>query len=140
MKRVRGYITSRPFFDNRVPQHVQNIVIRDYCQRRGFEYLLSATEYAMPACYMMLEDVLNELGQIDGLAMYSIFLLPHRQSRRLEMYRKVLAKGASLHGAVENIALHSEADIPLIEDIWTVQQVVSRDGSAAATKIPAGRA
>ena len=140
MKRVRGYITSRPFFDNRVPQHVQNIVIRDYCQRRGFEYLLSATEYAMPACYMMLEDVLNELGQIDGLAMYSIFLLPHRQSRRLEMYRKVLAKGASLHGAVENIALHSEADIHLIEDIWTVQQVVSRDGSAAATKIPAGRA
>ena len=140
MKRVRGYITSRPFFDNRVPQHVQNIVIRDYCQRRGFEYLLSATEYAMPACYMMLEDVLNELGQIDGLAMYSIFLLPHRQSRRLEMYRKVLAKGASLHGAVENIALHSEADIHLIEDIWTVQLVVSRDGSAAATKIPAGRA
>ena len=130
MKRVRGYVTSRPFFDNRVPQHVQNIVIRDYCKRRGFEYLLSATEYAMPACYMMLEDALNELGQIDGLAMYSIFLLPRRQSRRLEIYSKVLARGASLHGAVENIALESASDIRLIEDIWMVQEVVSRNRPA----------
>ena len=131
MKRLRGYVTSRPFFDNRVPQHVQNIVIRDYCKRRGFEYLLSATEYAMPACYMMLEDALNELGQIDGLAMYSIFLLPRRQSRRQEIYRKVLAKGGSLHGAVENFAMQTEADIKQIEDIWTVQNLVAGIRSAA---------
>ena len=44
----RGYIFSRPFHGNRVPQHVQNMVIRDYCQRNGLNYLLSATEYAMP--------------------------------------------------------------------------------------------
>jgi sporadic carbohydrate cluster protein (TIGR04323 family) len=134
VKRLRGYVTSRPFFDNRVPQHVQNIVIRDYCQRRGFEYLLSATEYAMPACYMMLEDALNELGQIDGLAMYSIFLLPRRQSRRLEIYRKVLAQGASLHGAVENFAMQTEADIRRVEDIWTVQDLVASSRPAAALR------
>ena len=132
MRRLRGYVTSRPFFGNRVPQHVQNIVLRDYCQRRGFQYLLSATEYAMPACYMMLEDALNELGQIDGIALYSIFLLPHRQGRRLAIYDRVLAAGASLHGAVENIALASPADIQPIEDIWQVQQIVSRNAAPAA--------
>lgn len=132
MKRVRGYVTSRPFFDNRIPQHVQNIVIRDYCQRHSFEYLLSATEYAMPACYMMLEDALNELGQIDGITMYSIFLLPRRKSRRLEIYRKVLAKGATLHGAVENFAMQTESDIQLLEDMWMVQEVVSRNRLAPA--------
>lgn len=125
LKRLRGYVTSRPFFGNRVPQHVQNIVIRDYCGRRGFSYLLSATEYAMPACYMMLEDALNELPQIDGIAMYSIFLLPRRQSRRLAVYRRILDAGASLHGAVENISLSREADIQTIEDIWMVQEIVS---------------
>ena len=127
MKRVRGYVPHRPFLANHGPRHGANNVIRDYCQRRGFEYLLSATEYAMPACYMILEDALNELGQIDGLAMYSIFLLPHRQSRRLDIYRKVLARGASLHGAVENIALHAESDIRSIEDVWMVQQIVARN-------------
>ena len=125
MKRLRGYVTSRPFFGNRVPQHVQNIVIRDYCTRRGFTYLLSATEYAMPACYMMLEDALNELPHIDGIALYSIFLLPRRRSRRIEIYRRILDAGATLHGAVESIALSSEADLQVIEDIWMVQETVS---------------
>ena len=126
VKRVRGYVTSRPFFDNRAPQHVQNIVIRDYCNRNGLEYLLSATEYAMPACYMMLEDALNELGQIDGLVMYSIFLLPRRQTERLRIYEKILNAKASLHGAVENIAMRSKSDIQRIEDIWTVQEIISQ--------------
>ena len=29
MKKVRGYNFSRPFMGERVPQHVQNIVIKD---------------------------------------------------------------------------------------------------------------
>lgn len=130
-RRVRGYVTSRPFFGERAPQHVQNLVIRDFCARNGLTYLLSATEYAMPACYMMLEDVLAELGRIDGMAMYSIFLLPQRQARRLAIYQRVLAAGATLHGALENLTLATEADIARFEDIWTVQQVVSRNAVPA---------
>jgi sporadic carbohydrate cluster protein (TIGR04323 family) len=128
MKRVRGYVTSRPFFGNRVPQHVQNIVIRDFCVRNGLGYLLSATEYAMPACYMMLESTVAELGQIDGIVMYSIFLLPRSRERRREIYRRVLDAGATLHGAVENISLTCDADIQVIEDIWMVQDVMSQGG------------
>jgi sporadic carbohydrate cluster protein (TIGR04323 family) len=44
-KRFRGYIFSRPFMEERVPQHVQNIVIRDYCTKKGIQYLLSATPF-----------------------------------------------------------------------------------------------
>ena len=33
--------------EERVPQHVQNIVIRDYCSKKDIQYLLSSTEYAM---------------------------------------------------------------------------------------------
>jgi sporadic carbohydrate cluster protein (TIGR04323 family) len=125
MARVRGYVTSRPFFGERAPQHVQNLVIRDFCARRGMTYLLSATEYAMPACYMMLEDVLAELGRIDGIVMYSIFLLPQRAARRRALYERVLAAGAGLHGAVENLSLTASSDIPAFEDIWMLRQVVS---------------
>ena len=31
----------------RVPQHVQNIVIKDFCQKNNLHFLLSSTEYAM---------------------------------------------------------------------------------------------
>ena len=36
-KKVRGYIFSRSFMGERVPQHVQNIVIRDYCEKNNLE-------------------------------------------------------------------------------------------------------
>ena len=34
---LRGYIASRPVAGARVPQHVQNLVIRDYARRKGQE-------------------------------------------------------------------------------------------------------
>ena len=41
MKKMRGYNFSRPFMGERVPQHVQNIVIKDFFQKNGFNFLLS---------------------------------------------------------------------------------------------------
>ena len=47
----RGYIFSRTFMEERVPQHVQNLVIRDYCTIKQLDYLLHVTEYgAEPIC------------------------------------------------------------------------------------------
>ena len=75
MKKVRGYNFSRSFMGERVPQHVQNLVIRDYCQKQGLQYLLSATEYAMANSHLILQQVLNELPNLDGIVFYSLFLL-----------------------------------------------------------------
>ena len=82
MNRVRGYIFSRPFMNERVPQHVQNLVIRDYCKKQGLQYLLSATEYAMANSHLILQQVLDELSQLDGVAFYSLFLLPEDKIAR----------------------------------------------------------
>ena len=45
MKKLKGYIFSRPFLGERVPQHIQNIVLRDYSRKLNINFLLSATEY-----------------------------------------------------------------------------------------------
>ena len=119
----RGYIGSRPYDDARVPQHVQNLVIRDYCQRHGHAFLLSATEYAMPACYMMLEEVIREAPTLDGVVLYSLFMLPERPERRRDICQRILAAGASLHGAVENLTIRSEDDLESIEDVWRVRHL-----------------
>ena len=117
----RGYVTSRSFFGERAPQHVQNIVIRDYCRRRGFRYLLSATEYAMEDCYLMLQGALDELTSIEGIVLYSLFLLPPRAEARLAIYDRVFAAGASLHGAVESLGIAAREDAKRFEDIWAVK-------------------
>lgn len=120
----RGYIASRPIQGSRVPQHIQNLVIRDYAQRNGLFFKLSATEYAMPHCYMMLDQVLAELPELEGVILYSMFMLPRTPERRRAVYRAVLSQGASLHAAAEDIRLDGEADIARWEDIFLVQSVV----------------
>ena len=51
MKNVRGYNFSRSFMGERVPQHVQNIIIKDFCNKNNLNFLLSATEYSMKNSY-----------------------------------------------------------------------------------------
>ena len=53
-KIFRGYIFSREFMGERVPQNVQNLFIRDFCNKKNFQYLLSATEYAMKSATIRL--------------------------------------------------------------------------------------
>ena len=127
----RGYIGSRPVVGQRVPQHVQNLVIRNYCQRNGFTYLLSATEYAMPGCIIMLNEVLRELPRIEGVVLYSLFMLPERTERRIELCRRVLDAGATLHGAVEDIAIVDDAGLARLEDLWLVKRVIGESADPA---------
>lgn len=123
----RGYVASRPIFGSRAPQHVQNLVIRDYAARNGLHYKLSATEYAMPGCHMMLEQVLDELPGLEGVIAYSLFMLPRRAVPRRAVYRRVLDAGADLHFAVEGLSLACEADLQRLEDIWGVQTIMHRE-------------
>ena len=119
----RGYIGSRPYSGERAPQHVQNLVVRDFCGRNGFTYLLSATEYAMSGSYMILEDVIAEATQLDGLVLYSIFMLPQRKARRQDMVARILAAGATLHGAVENIHVRDAQEVEALELLWAMRDV-----------------
>ena len=124
MRGFQGYVTSRPFQGQRVPQHVQNLVIRDYCQGRELIYLLSGTEYAIPGSSLMLQQLLDGLEQLDGIILYSLFQLPENKSSRQTIYQQVLAQKKSLHFAVETLVLQEEQDCQRIEDIWGVFQVM----------------
>jgi len=121
----RGYIGSRPILGNRTPQAVQNLVIRDYCQRNNLTYLLAAAEYMMPHCYMMLNEVLAELPRLKGIVCYTLFMLPDSPEQRREVYRRVLEAKATLHAALEGQVLRTPDDVGRVEDIWLVQQALA---------------
>lgn len=116
-KGYRGYVFSRSVDNHRVPQHIQNLVIRDYASRRKLHYLLSATEYAIPNSYLILEQVLDELATLEGVILYSMFMLPAETGERNRVYRRLLDAGGSLHSAVEGFVLADEADIERWENV-----------------------
>jgi len=124
MKKVRGYIFSRPFMGERVPQHVQNLVIRDYCHKRELQYLLSSTEYSMPGSYFILKNVLEELEKIHGIVAYSLYQLPEISSERNDVIKRVLDQGKTFHFAVEGLQLEDETEYKRIENLWRVKQTL----------------
>ena len=114
----QGYVFSRPILGDRVPQHVQNLVIREYCNKHNFKYLLSGTEYIMPECCIILEELVQNTSQLSGIVLYSIFMLPKSFKKRQNIYDQVLSSGASLHSAVEELVIAKQSDISQIEDLW----------------------
>ena len=121
-KRLRGYIFSRPFMEERVPQHVQNIVIRDYCSQKDIQYLLSATEYAMENSSLMLRQLIKDLPFIDGIVAYSIFQMPEGDDERQSIFNSVLSFKKEIHFAVEGLSLYDNATYSHIENIWQVKK------------------
>jgi sporadic carbohydrate cluster protein (TIGR04323 family) len=125
MSGYRGYVTSRPFLGNRVPQHVQNIVIREYCNRLNIVYLLSGTEYAIPESYFILNSILENLEMLDGVVAYSLFQMPLDSSIRKRVFKEIVDKNKTLHFAVEGITISSSSDIQLVEDVLSISMVIN---------------
>jgi sporadic carbohydrate cluster protein (TIGR04323 family) len=124
MNSVRGYMGARLAMGRSVPQHVQQLVMRDYCQRRGLHYLLAATEHRMPGCTLVLDGILDELDRLDGVVMYSLFLLPTDRAKRAAVIGRMLAAGRTLHLAAEGLAVATDEDARRLEDIWLVMDVL----------------
>ena len=73
--KFKGYISSRKLLDGSVNhQKVQNLVIRDACEKRGFEYKLSLTEYGIKNCFLSFNQLLIDIkkNKFDGIAFYSL--------------------------------------------------------------------
>ena len=118
---LKGYIFSRPFFEERVPQHVQNIIIRNFCKKNNYEFLLSSTEYNKEKSVFILMEILENLKNLDGLIFYSLLQLPANKKERFHLYKKILDNKKSLHFAVEDISVKNKNDLKNIEEIFTIK-------------------
>ena len=119
----RGYNGSRCYQGLDFPQNVQNFLIRNYCTKHQLTFLLSATEYTMPGCYMILEEIMGTIESLEGVVLFSIFMLPAVKERRYRIYEAALNAGRSLHGALEDIAIKKWEDVQLVEDILQLNQI-----------------
>ena len=118
----RGYIFSRPIDSNLIPQRVQKLVVKDYCERFNLFFKLSATEYKMSNSYLMFNSVMKEIKKIDGIIFYSLFMLPDNKINRYKIYNKVILKKKQLHFALEEIQLIKKKDIQKIENIYQIKK------------------
>ena len=116
----RGYIVSRPVRGTAFPQRVQNLVVRDFARRKNLGFKLSVTEYAMPNCFMMLEQLLGELDALEGIILFSAFTLPADAARRARILARVLERGAVLYAALEDLTVRTSGDAAELDDLIAI--------------------
>ncbi len=108
----------------RAPQHVQNIVIRDFCKKHSLNYLLSATEYKMRNSFFILKDVVSNMKDFDGIVAYSLFQLPPIFKERNKILKNIIKKKKFIFFAVEQLKVEQLNDIDNINVIWDVKKTL----------------
>ena len=69
--------------NERAPQHVQNIVIRYFCQKHFLHYTLSASEYKMKNCSVILESLISKIKILMVLLLIAYFsYLKHFEKKK----------------------------------------------------------
>ncbi len=107
----RGYITSQPVSGISYPHKIQNLVVRDYCRRKGLAFLLSVTEGSVAGSFMMMNALLQQVEHLRGIVLFSQFMLPRARTERFRIYDRILAAGIELHGALEENFIATSADV-----------------------------
>lgn len=134
---ARGYISSASFRGQRVPQHIQNLVIRKYCDDNGLRFILSRAEYSFKKSYSQLWAAVRE--DIDNIVFYSIFQLPEDPAERDRLFSICINGGIRLHFAAELEVLNSHNAKKIDETLRLVDEInstsdVSVDRIISATR------
>lgn len=117
MKIFKGYISSRRFADGSyVSQKIQNIVIRNTCERFNVKFAFHATELIFENWFTMFQDLIEDnFKEIDGIALYSLFQLPANKTKRDKLLKNVFQKKKQLIMCNEKLFIESESDLDLID-------------------------
>ena len=116
----KGYISSRKLNDgNFIPQKVQNLVIRNACEDKNFNFNLSATEYGMKGCYLVLNKILKDLkkNKYDGIAFYSIDQLPSDIKKTKIIFNSIISSKKKIYFSLKNILVNNKKNINSILNI-----------------------
>lgn len=123
--KAKGYIFSRPFMGERVPQSVQNLVLRNYCSNNKIIFELSSTEYAMEESYYVLNKLIND-KKYKSIIFYSLFQLPENDKKRISIIKKIISKKKVAIFALEGISLKNKKEIEDIENIWLIKKALKK--------------
>ena len=99
-----------------VPIKVQNLVIRDYCDKLGHSYFMSDVEF-VSGCHV-LQGIPFE--DFDGICAYSMSLMPRDEETRDLIF--AVAEGKEFHFALEGYVWPRDAE--MLTTLWRLKSLI----------------
>ncbi len=130
-KALRGYIVSGNTLNPFIPQRVQNLVIRDYCESNSLDFLLSSTEFSFEGSDQTLKSLLKKDESKDGIVFYSIdqFIFSQKILSSIEEY---LSVGKEVHFALEEKKLASKKDLKDLSGLIKIKALSNSPSQASS--------
>ena len=124
---ARGYIASGEFSNCRVPQHIQNQIVKSYCDINFLKFVLSRAEYWINGSTdCQLWAALRE--GFKHIVFYSVWQLPERTNIRIKVYEYCIENEITLHFAVERMRLEPNPEAYLeFEILIKTNSIISRE-------------
>lgn len=123
----RGYASHNKFGEYKIPVPAQNILYRDYAKKNNLNLKLSVSELFFEDCYLNLFNLLNELPNLKGLLLCSIFMLPKKVDTRKEIFKIILKHNSEIHFILENIIVKYEHDFNNLNNILNMKNHLRND-------------
>jgi sporadic carbohydrate cluster protein (TIGR04323 family) len=82
------------------------------------------TEHTMPNCFMQMNSLVEEAPRLEGIILYSIFMLPVDSQKRRNLCEKILRANCTIHGAVENISISNWKDFEKNETLLKINKLI----------------
>lgn len=121
---ARGYIASGQFNGHRVPQHLQNQIVKNYCDANNLIFVLSRAEYWIDgSTQCQLWAALNE--EYKNIVFFSLWQLPNNKNHREKIYQHCKKLEIVLHFASERLSTSkSQATIEDLEMLFRSELMV----------------
>ena len=104
---ARGYIASGEYNGCRAPQHIQNQIIKLYCDANNLKFVLSRAEYWIDGnTQCQLWAALKE--GFKHIVFFSLWQLPVDEKEREEVYKHCWTNNITLHFATERISTNTD--------------------------------
>ena len=121
-KGFRGYIFSRKINGNFIPQRVQNLVIREFSNRKNIIFKLSSTEYNMKNSYIMLSSLVDDFDSIDGVIFYSIEQLLDNKKNCLKILNLLISNKKTIFFALEELKISNMLELKKLNEIIFIKE------------------
>ena len=107
-----------------MPVPAQNILYREYANKHRLYFKLSINELFFPNSYLHLFSLLDELDELEGVLMCSIFMLPADVLSRQKVYSRFLDSNCELHFVLESIIIRNAEDVEELEEIFQLKKAM----------------
>ncbi len=124
---ARGYIASGEFNGYRTPQHIQNQIIKNYCDANSLNFVLSRAEYWINgSTQCQLWACLQE--GFKHIVFFSLWQLPNEKGIRSKIFEYCAKASINIHFATERMSTGTAKDCFLdIEILIQCNSIISKE-------------